>query len=69
MGKYFAVHMKNDKTGEKRIQKISAENVDEATHKSNCGYGTGWMWIGSEPWSNVENNVEKIGRGYYKTKM
>lgn len=61
--RYFAVHMKHEKTGEKRIQKISAENVDEATYKSDCGYGTEWIWIGSEPWHNVEDNVERINKG------
>lgn len=67
MKRYFAVHMKNDKTGEKRIQKISAENVDEATRKSKCGYGTGWSWTGSEPFTNIsEDNVIMVSSGWYK---
>lgn len=63
----FAVHMKNDKTGEKRIKKVIADSVNNAISKD-FYYGSGWKWTGSEPWRNVSDNVEHIGREYYKKK-
>lgn len=67
MNRCFAVHMRNRKTEKSRVQKINAENVDEATLKSNCGYGTDWEWTGSSPWHNVEDRAMKnTGRGYYR---
>lgn len=63
--KYFAVHMKNRLTGQRRIKRIEAENVDEATHKIGFGYNNPWRWAGSEPWKNVANEAIHIGGGYY----
>lgn len=63
----FAVHMKNNKTGEERIKKVIADNVNNATCKD-FYYGSDWKWTGSEPWHNVPDNVEHIGRGYYRRK-
>lgn len=67
MKKVFAVHMKNDKTGEQRIKKVIADNVNNATC-SDFYYGSEWTWTGSEPWHNVCNSVKHIGNGYYKKK-
>lgn len=67
MKKEFAVHMKNNKTGERRIKKVIADNINSATCKD-FYYGSDWTWIGSEPWRNVSDNVEHIGNGYYKRK-
>ena len=67
MKKEFAVHMKNDKTNEKRIKKAIADNVNNATCKD-FYYGSDWKWTGSEPWHNVCNSVEHIGNGYYRKK-
>lgn len=61
----FAVHMKNKKTNEERIKKVTAANVNEAICKD-FYYGSVWVWTGSEPWHNVSDNIEHIGRGYYK---
>jgi len=61
----FAVHIKNRKTNETRIKKVAAENVDMATCKD-FYYGSEWIWTGSKPWHNVSDNVEHIGRGYYR---
>lgn len=63
----FAFHMKNDKTGEKRIKKVKALNSTEA-HCKDVGYGKEWSWTGSEPWHNVSDKVKHIGNGYYKLK-
>lgn len=63
----FVVHMKNNKTGEERIKKVIADNVNNATCKD-FYYGSDWSWTGSEPWHNVSDNMEHIGRGYYKNK-
>lgn len=67
MKKEFAVHMKNDKTNEKRIKKVVADNVNNATCED-FYYGSDWTWIGSEPWHNVCESVEYIGKGYYRKK-
>lgn len=63
----FAVHMANSKTGEKRIKKVIADNVCNATTKD-FYYGSDWKWTGSEPWHNVSDNVEHIGKGCYRRK-
>lgn len=44
----FAVHMKNNKTGEKRIKRIKADNIDSVYCKD-FYYGSAWVWMGSEP--------------------
>lgn len=31
-------------------------------------YGSDWSWTGTEPFKNVADDVEHIGRGYYKKK-
>lgn len=63
----FAVHMKNNKTGERRIKKVIADNVNNAICKD-FYYGSDWIWTGSEPWHNISDNMEHIGGGYYKEK-
>lgn len=63
----FAFHMKSNKTGEEKIKKVKAEDVSHA-FCGDVGYGKEWRWTGSEPWHNVADNVEHIGRGYYKMK-
>ena len=65
MKNYFAVHMKNRKTGERQIQKVVAEDVIRATSKR-FYYGSEWIWTGSEPWHNVEGTVVMISKGFYK---
>ena len=63
----FAVHMKNIKTNEERIKKVIADNVCKATSKD-FFYNSEWKWQGTEPFRNVADNVEHIGKGYYKKK-
>ena len=63
----FAFHMINDKTKEKRIKKVKSTDSTNA-HCNDVGYGKDWRWTGSEPWRNVADKVEHIGRGYYKYK-
>ena len=64
----LAVHMKNNKTGEKRIKKVNG--VDASDHKpvKDFYYGSEWKWTGTEPFKNVADKVEHIGKGYYKIK-
>ena len=64
----LAVHMKNNKTGEKRIKKVNG--VDASDHKpvKDFYYGSEWIWTGTEPFKNVADKVEHIGKGYYKIK-
>ena len=64
----FAFHMKSNKTGEKRIKKVKAVDVTHA-FCSDVGYGKEWTWTGSEPWHNVADQVEHIGRGYYRRRQ
>ena len=65
----LAVHMKNNKTGEERIKKTNGENASpENWSCKDFHYGSEWTWTGTEPWKNVANSVEHIGRGYYKRK-
>lgn len=33
---------------------------------NDVGYEKEWRWTGSEPWRNVADKVENIGRGYYR---
>lgn len=65
MEKYFAVHMKNNKTEEEQIQKVKSENVNGATSKRFFS-GSEWSWTGSEPWHNVEGEVEIISGLFYR---
>lgn len=60
----FAVHMRNEKTGEKRIKKVVAENIDGA-HWSGFGYKSEWVWEGTEPFRNISEKVKHIGNGFY----
>ena len=60
----FAIHMSNKRTGEKRIKKVIAENI-EAAYCSDFGYYSEWEWTGSEPFHNVAEKVKHIGNGYY----
>lgn len=66
----LAVHMRNNKTGEKRIKKT--EGKDASMGNWSCKdfyYGSEWSWTGTEAWENVADEVEHIGRGYYKRKV
>lgn len=60
----FAIHMINEKTGEKRIKKVVADNINNA-HYSGFGYKSEWRWEGTEPFHNVSEKVKHIGNGYY----
>jgi len=62
---YFAVHMQNRLTGQKRIKRIEAENVDEATRKAGFCDSNPWRWTGSEPWRNVADEAIHLSSGYY----
>ena len=62
----FAVHIKHKETGEKRIRKVTASDTWEATHKANVGYGTPWIWTGTEPFHHVADKAIRLGGGYYK---
>ena len=62
---YFAVHMQNALTGQRRIKRIEADNVDAATGKAGFCYGNPWRWTGSEPWRNVADEAIHLGGGYY----
>lgn len=65
----LAVHMKNEKTGEERVKKTVGENA--SMRNWNCKdfyYGSEWTWTGTEPWQNIADTAEHIGRGYYKRK-
>lgn len=65
----LAVHIKNKKTGEERIKKVIAENASmENWTCKDLHYGSDWSWDGTEPFKNIADNVEHIGRGYYKQK-
>lgn len=65
----LAVHMKNNKTGEERIKKVIGENASmENWSCKDFHYGSDWVWTGTEPFKNVADDVEHIGRGYYKKK-
>lgn len=65
----LAVHMKNDKTGEERIKKVEGENASpENWHCKDFYYKSEWTWTGTEPFKNVADDVEHIGRGYYRKK-
>ena len=62
----LAVHMRNRKTGERRIKKTTGK--DASLENWNCKdfhYGSEWVWMATEPWVNIANNVKHIGRGYY----
>ena len=59
----LAVHMKNKKTGEERIKKVIGENASmENWTCKDFHYGSDWIWIGTEPFKNVADEVEHIGR-------
>ena len=63
----LAVHMRNKKTGEKRIKKI--RGADTSIEKWECKdfhHGSDWIWTGTEPFHNVAGEVVHMGRGYYK---
>lgn len=64
----LAVHMENNKTGDKRIKKVNG--VDASDHKlvKDFYYGSDWIWTGTEPFKNVADKVKHIGKGYYKIK-
>lgn len=63
----LAVHMRNDKTGEQRIKKVIGENASLGNWDcKDLYYGSDWTWMGTEPWTNVSDDVKHIGRGYYK---
>ena len=65
----LAVHMKNNKTGKERIKKVIGENASMGNWTcKDFHYGSNWSWTGTEPFKNVVDNVEHIGRGYYKKK-
>lgn len=65
----LAVHMKNDKTGEKRIKKVigQSDSMGDWSCKD-FHYGSDWRWTGTEPFKNVADDAVHIGRGYYKKK-
>lgn len=62
----LAVHMKNIKTGEKRIKKVNGMNASNHEPVKDFYYGSDWIWTGTEPFKNVSDNVKHVGRGYYK---
>lgn len=62
---YYAVHMKNIETGQRRVRRIEAEDVDAATDKAGFSAESPWRWTGSEPWKNVADEAEHLGGGYY----
>ena len=64
----LAVHMINKVTNEKRIKKV--QGVDSSNHVpvKDFYYGSDWVWIGTEPFKNVADDIEHIGRGYYRKK-
>lgn len=63
----LAVHMKNDRTGEVRIKKTKGKNASPQNWScKDFYYGSEWSWTGTEPWKNVADAVEHIGRGYYR---
>ena len=63
----LAVHMKNHSTGEVRIKKVVGINASmENWRCKDFYYGSAWTWTGTEPWKNVADSVEHIGRGYYR---
>ena len=61
----FAFHMKHKTTGERRIKKIKAHDSTSA-HCNDVGYEKDWVWVATEPFKNVSNEVIHIGGGYYK---
>ena len=61
----LAVHMKNRKTGKKRIWKTNGENASHWVCKD-FFYKSEWEWTGTEPWENVADSVVRVGRGYYR---
>ena len=64
----LAVHMKNIKTGEQIIKKVNGVDASDHEPVKDFYYGSDWVWIGTEPFKNIENDVVHIGRGYYKKK-
>lgn len=64
----LAVHMKNRKTGEKRIKKVKGENASNHEPVKDFYYGSDWVWTGTEPFKNIADDVEHISRGYYRKK-
>lgn len=65
----LAVHMVNNKTGEKKIKKIQGESASLGEWEcKDFYYGSEWSWTGTEPWKNVADSIENISRGYYKRK-
>jgi len=63
----FAFHMKNRKTNEEKIKKVKSTDSIKA-HCRDVKYGTDWIWIGTEPFKNIEDKVYHVGIGYYKYK-
>lgn len=62
----LAVHMINKVTNEKRIKKV--QGVDSSNHVPVKDFYCDWVWIGTEPFKNVADDIEHIGRGYYRKK-
>lgn len=63
---YFAVHMQHETTGERRCKKVLASNCEEANMKTKVGYGTPWIWKGTEPFHHISGTAFPVGGGYYK---
>lgn len=62
----LAVHMKNNITGERRIKKVTGKSGSlEDWHCNDFHYGSEWNWTGTEPFSNVAQEVTNIGGDYY----
>ena len=67
-GMELAVHMKNKVTNEERIKKVRGVNSSNHDPVKDFYYGSDWVWTGTEPFKNVADDIEHIGRGYYREK-
>ena len=63
----YAVHMKNDTTGESIVKVVEASSGFKAMQKTEIGsfYNSPWRWIGSEPASHIARVATKIGEDTY----
>ncbi len=66
--KFYAVHMKNHKTGEKIMKKVSACDNHEATFQclDLIGYNCEYAWIATELFRYEEDDIVSLGGDFWK---
>lgn len=65
----LAVHMRNIRTGERRIKKVFGKNASIENWKcSDFHSKSEWQWTGTEPFQNIADDVVHLRKNYYTKK-